>query len=135
MADNRKARQQAIFDKVWQYFVVDKKPFNAGRYAGTPRPSYRSANDARSIYGLFIDDAKYTPSLEELLPANLFWEGVLGRGVTGADAILLDDLQNAYAGSSLSHEGKIVVDPSAPKLSLEERLRRIGNDYGLEVPS
>lgn len=136
MADSREIRQQAIFDRVWQHFIIEGNPFIDGdlvdagpspfspamRHAvREPRqtPRYRAPDGAMSVYGLFIDDAKYKPALEELLPANLFWEAAFIPYI-GNDSTLLADLQNAHARR----------EPD-----LEKRLRLVAGEWGFKVPS
>lgn len=114
------ARQQGIFDRVWQHFVVEKRPFGFNGRACM----FRTEDGFCCAVGLLIPDGRYTPDLEGLSPMSLVHRGIL-PGLFDEDIVLLNSLQDAHDGAAEFPEAG----------SMETRLRQKAELHRLTVPS
>jgi hypothetical protein len=114
------ARQQGLFNRVWQHFVVEKKPFGLNPQGCV----FRNKEGYPCAVGLFIPNARYTPGLEGASPLGLIHLGVL-VGPTAEDIVLLNALQDAHdnAAESPSDGG------------IETRLRAKAQLHRLTIPN
>lgn len=133
---------QQIFDRVWDWFIVQGKPRGlgpmpacrgkaAGHAEDTCRYRGRKINGERSrcVLGLFIPDEKYTIDLEKLLPCN---EGDRDRlsQVTGIPVELMpfmDQLQSAH-DDVVGRRGSREYE-----LNFRLNLTRVAREYDLLV--
>jgi len=126
----RTERQQAAFDKVWQYFVVEKHPQSVrfAPYPGfDPRVVYafRGTDGEKCALGLFIEESTYTSKLEGFSVRDLLQERLL-QGLLPEDELFCCDLQKAHDR----------IKPREKWLErIEENLRQTARMYRLEVPT
>jgi hypothetical protein len=124
--------KQEIFDKVWQYFIVEKhkRSVATATYNNDETCFYRHpcGDGRRCIVGLFIADEHYEGRLETLLPYDGRVSEALARsgleGVTSTSPLgdFMRSMQKAHDRS----EGEY-VDATL--------LRGVAALYELEVPS
>lgn len=124
--------KQEIFNKVWQYFIVEKHKRSAATatYSNDETCFYRhpSGDGRRCIVGLFIADKHYAHVLETLLPYDGRVKEALARsgleGVTYQSTLgdFMRSMQKAHDRS----EGEYVD---------AELLRNVAVLYHLEVPA
>ena len=114
---------QEIFDKVWNHFVVERKPRSFDyTLDGGCSCRYRDSKGNRCAVGLFIDDADYHPSLEGASVSILVREGRLPTALL-AHLPLLRDLQRAHDQLNASRASVSV-----------HALRRVAHTHGLACP-
>lgn len=125
---------QEMFDKVWDYFVVQKNAPGVGAMGGC---DYRSETGARCAIGCLLPDEV----IEDMSGGHLmhcYIEEALRRQrspklnafFTDCDLEFLSALQGAHDRATVI-EGKINPDFHA---MMEINLRKFATDYALQVP-
>lgn len=114
------ARQQMLFDKVWQHFFVEKKPLGHNGMSCV----FRTEEGHCCAVGLFIPPERYHDTLEGMSPRGLLHHGFL-VGPSVEDVNLLDALQDAHDNAAENSAGG----------NIETRLRAKAQLHRLTVPS
>ena len=117
---------QEIFDKVWNHFVVERKPRsilmdNALRQVC----KYRDGRGNACAVGLFIPDAVYAPRLE-ILPLTALHRGCYLPNVSQDSLPLFCALQGVHDDWRTAMLS-LHIDPAA--------LQAVARDFDLCVPS
>ena len=115
---------QEVFNRVWNWFVVNQNPLCQRDVKGNAACSYRGPEGSRCAIGLLIPDEVYQPAFEGMDIAQLY--GKL-RDYLPDDVEFCSQLQKAHDGASNHSEMSFVN-------SIHQRLIRLANRFGLEVP-
>ncbi len=118
--------KQSILDRLWQHFVVERKPFGTNS-DGVCR--YRGTNGVCCGVGLFIPDDKYEPDMEEMSPRGLADRLDWPVEVTQ----LLEDVQSVHDNATL-YVQKSMRALEDPYDNMQHGLERLASDYELDVP-
>lgn len=113
--------KQEIFNRVWQYFVVEKN----GR-AGDPGMNgcyYRAANGNKCAVGILIPDNVYVPDLEIAVMELLSKFPHMSKFI-GNDVDFLQVLQSCHDDA----------DEYAFNEDMEVNLRNLASNFSLSIP-
>lgn len=128
--NSKQHRQQRIFARVWQHFVVEKAPLSVRdaedgdeMYSDRVLCFYRGDNEAKCAVGLFIPEERYDVSLEGEQVESLWRKEYLEDTVEADDLRLLTDLRNDHDNAAS------LGDP------IEGLLRTTAGAYGLQIPA
>lgn len=129
-----KQRRQQALDRVWEHFIVKKRPFSYSKSANICR--YRlhgRAKDAtRCAAGVLIPDELYSPELEGLSCGDAPVSKVLREaGYTRADIQFLNGLQDCHDHAA---GGACALTRQEQQERMIQNLRELATDYRLQVP-
>jgi hypothetical protein len=139
IAPDIKAKLQAAFDKVWDWFVVQGKPksVNAQREC-----LYRGRNGCRCALGVLIPDDEYNPMIENSSPYSFMSTGEC-RDIapkTVVDFIKATGGDKGIGVRFLSrlqetHDDAIPDDAASFTELVAENLRAFAGSYQLSLPA
>lgn len=119
--------QQAIFDKVWQHFVVEKNPRATQKYHNVDRCAYLTPDGHKCAVGIFIPDGH--PAQQFVGSAStLLGEYPDLRRILNGHGSFLNNLQSAHDGDWSNELQQRIGD-------IEQALRRVAKHYDLTIPS
>ncbi len=116
--------EQSILDRLWQHFVVERKPFGLSEDGVC---QYRAESGACCAVGLFIPDDEYTPDMEHMGPADIGEELHWPAEVVP----LLEQAQNVHDEAALLGQRRGPMDPYE---EIQRRLEMMAEAYELVVP-
>lgn len=140
---------QEAFDRVWQWFVVDKN--NPSIDPGTRMCVYRGPDGTRCALGVLLPDDLYSPHLEGLNARTMFSGFFLNEDESDTIAVAVKPV-TAWLNTELADNDRLVValqkahdmaannglSPTPPlevfHRELEMRLRDLALSYRLQVP-
>ena len=121
---NERMSGQEIFNKVWDWFVVQGNPRSVNEEGDC---NYRGPNNSRCAVGLLISDACYRPSME----------GHTARTLSDEYPQIIE----AIAPTDLTEGVKFLMglqachDNSSSYVSTAQRLRAFAETWSLSVPN
>jgi len=115
---------QEAFEKIWQYFVIEKHgPSMQANKCGVLECAYRGDNGARCAIGVLIPDAQYSRGMEQKSASAIYSKVPALHSI---DRILLDRLQTLHdLSASCGSEFARVI---------ETRLCEFACDHNLQIP-
>ncbi len=144
MEDNTQhSLRQEAFNKVWNYFVVEKHGPSAEILSnGAVRCQYRGENGCRCAVGFLLPDAEYVPDMENLIPfaskwdnGNYIdpWKNVISLRPLGEG--FLEDLQSCHDDvAGFEGEEQRLCTPEEFNPLIKEALESFANNYDLTIP-
>ena len=114
---------QEGFDKVWDWFVVQKKP--AGKEPGTKTCHLRTENECKCALGVLIPDEEYHEAMErQAVHPDTLKE--MCPSLQGYSTMLLEELRG-------SHDGAAILSISFTR-GITERLTAVAEKLNLTTP-
>lgn len=110
--------KQEAFDRVWQWFAVEKRPLSASADLGC---AYRGDDGARCAVGIFIPDAEYASSMEGQSFCIVVDRCPSLAALPSETQSLLETLQDCH-------------DTAENRSGLVRKLRELAAHEGLRVP-
>ncbi len=133
----KKLSKQEIFDRVWDHFLVQKKPPSIrNTRQHLPVCMYRldgtAACPVRCAAGLFMDDAKYDPKFEGKA-LGWFTNDVLEQVFPAVDWTI-EDMMPFMRTIQFGHDSIEGHAPSEGRVVLESSLRATATRFNLTCP-